>query len=356
MTNPSTPHPFADTVSGEALANTVSGAEIARTTPSVEVAAPPLRRAKIRCPGCDLEHTALCIDSGEGLAHYCECCTTSIFQSPALVLPEDYRVLRELGRGGMGSVYLASLAGEERAVKVLLPRLAISEESRRSFLQEAQVMQTLSHPRLVAGFGVTELHPGMFCLVMEYVPGKNGAELLQAGPLAPGVAVSLVAQTLEGLDYVHARGFLHHDIKESNLLITGYPGAPEVKIADFGLARPYQVLGKNLVEGERRPTGISGTIPYLAPEVLHGEAPTPAVDLYAAGATLYRLLSGEYPHRVTPGRSHLVAAAQDRPVPLAERRPEVPASLCAVVDRALDRDPSARYASASELRAALLAA
>lgn len=286
---------------------------------------------------------------------YCLNCREGICQSP--YLPSSYEMIRELGRGGMGAVYLVrhKESGEERAVKMILPRGVLSEEMRALFLKEASIQARLDHPRVVKVHSLEEMRPGIFGIVMEYVPGSNASALLpsEAPPrgLSPALAVNLVSQALSGLAYVHAQGVVHCDIKDPNLLVASAGEEISTKLSDFGLARSYQSSG---AAGPARVSTVSGTLPYIPPEQLRGEGQaSPAQDLYAMGATLYRLLSGCYPHDFPEGRARLLVVMEDPIVPLSHRVPSLPKRLCQVVERALSREPEARFSSAEEMQAAL---
>jgi eukaryotic-like serine/threonine-protein kinase len=317
-----------------------------------------LASVEVKCPICNNLHCGEALDpDGHEQLGLCGYCRENYLKGPSL--PEGYSLTRELGRGGMGAVYLANIQGEERAIKVLLPTLATSAERRALFLKEASIHQQLTHPKIVTLYELCQLVPGVFCMVMEYVPGVNAASLLQQGPLAIAAAINIVEQALEGLAYIHEQGFLHRDIKDPNFLVVastqqGPPPTNGLKIADFGLAVPYALLGKNLSRGEDATANTSGTLPYMAPEAFTKHQPSPQMDLYAMGATLYRLLTNEYPHDLPAGKAKVPIIALRAPVPITERRADLPRGLVSCVHRALARDPAERFQSASEMRRALL--
>ena len=155
------------------------------------------------------------------------------------------------------------------------------------------------------------------------------------------------------LDYAHAKGFVHRDIKPPNLLLEREEGRETVKLADFGLARAYQT---STLSGVTMKGDIAGTIAFMAPEqVNHLRESKPPVDLYAAGATLYWLLTGRYVYDLPRGLSNqILMVLQEAPVPIRSRRPDIPASLAAVIDRSLAREPEQRFADAKDMRRALL--
>jgi serine/threonine-protein kinase len=286
------------------------------------------------------------------LTAFCPDCRTQTLDRPTL--PAPYRFVREIGRGGMGAVYLCWHPDLEleRAVKMVLPQGALSADCRARFLAEARVQARLSHPRIVQVHEFSEVEPAVFAIVMEYVPGPDAGRLLRergTPGLPPAEAATLAAQALEALAHVHASGVVHCDIKDPNLLVAG-SGA---KLTDFGLARSFAASGPGHTPGQEI---ISGTLPYMAPEQARSQGLVdPRSDLYSLGATLYRLLTGAYPHDFPEGCDRLRVVREGAPAPVRVRNASVPEPLAAVVDRALARHPEARFASAGEMREALLA-
>src|SRR5581483_255405 len=282
-------------------------------------------------------------------------------QPPAGRLPATpfgrYRPVKELGRGGMGVVYLAERDdGTKAAVKTIIPAAAGTPKQVERFLREADVLRQLRHPHVVEFYESGEVN-GLLYFAMEYVPGTNAATLVRRdGPYPTRTAVRLGAQMLDALAFAHDRKFVHRDIKPANLLLTKGPdGRTMAKLADFGLARVYaasQMSGLT-VTGE-----IGGTAAFMPPEqVTDYREVRPAADQYAAAATLYNLLTAKllYDCPASPVLALLKVLEED-PVPLRDRRPEVPEGLAAVIHRALARDPAARWPDARAFRQALLAA
>jgi serine/threonine protein kinase len=217
-----------------------------------------------------------------GLTAFCAGCRSELMDVPDL--PPGYHLVHEIGRGGMGAVYLARHAalGLERAVKVVLPQGALAPEARERFLAEARLHARLNHPRIVQVHDLSEVRPGIFAIVMEYVPGADAAVLLrrEGRPgLTPALAVQIADQALDALAYVHARGVVHCDVKDPNLLVAEGP-APAVKLSDFGLARTWAASGGT---GRRRTEVTSGTIPYMSPEQAQSLALTPQSGRRQAG-------------------------------------------------------------------------
>jgi serine/threonine-protein kinase len=266
-----------------------------------------------------------------------------------------YRIEKELGRGGMGVVYLAhdDARGEVVALKTIAPTASGSSPALARFLREASLLRRLDHPHIV-GFREIGYVGGLLYFAMDYVPGTDADGLLRAfgGPLPTGRAVDLACQSLAALSYAHARGVVHRDIKPSNLLVAEAAGRPVLKVADFGFARLYldSPLSGLTVAGT-----VGGTSEYLAPEQISNfRDARPSADQYAAGATLYYLLTGHkvYDFPATVERQLLMILQED-PVPIGARRRDIPAALAAVVHRALARDPAARFPDVDAFRAAL---
>ena len=267
-----------------------------------------------------------------------------------------YRIERELGRGGMGVVYRARREADEAvvALKTITPAVVASGNAVARFLREAAVLRQLDHPNIVR-FEEIGHDDGRLYFVMEYVPGADACALAKryGGTLPIGRAVGLACQALEALEYAHAKGFVHRDIKPHNLLVAAARGRDRLKLADFGLARTYQ--GSPL-SGLTLTGQISGTPSYLAPEqITHFRQSQPPVDQYGLAATLYYLLTGRKVHDFpADAPRQLMMILQEDPVPIRTRRPDLPEELAAVIHRALARDPADRFPDAAAMRAALI--
>ena len=248
----------------------------------------------------------------------------------------DLEIIELLGQGGMGAVYRARQPRLDRmvALKILRPEAAQDPRFTERFLQEARVLAKLSHPSIVGvfDFGVEgDLH----WLMMEYVDGANLRDVLAAGALPPKDALALVPHICEALQYAHDNGVVHRDIKPENILLDLQH---RIRIADFGLAR----LAGGDVGAERltRSYEVFGTPRYMAPEQLEGALHVDhRADIYALGAVLYELLTGELPLGRFPA-----------PSTIAEM---VDARIDEVVLRALEKKPADRYQHASEVKDAI---
>jgi serine/threonine-protein kinase len=222
------------------------------------------------------------------------------------------------------------------------------------FLREAQILSELDHPNIVAFHELGESN-GLLYFAMDYVAGTDAAHLLRQhrGPLPIARAVDLVCQLLRALDYAHARGFVHLDVKPANMLVTQEGGRDVVRLSDFGLAHIYLT---SKMSGLSTNDECGGTAPFMAPEQINDlRATKPSADQYSSAATLYNLLTDRYIYDF-PKKLHakIMKILLEDPVPIRTRRPDLPEGLAAIIHRALARDPQARYANVREMRRALL--
>ncbi|MBI4881278.1 MAG: protein kinase, partial [Planctomycetes bacterium] len=269
----------------------------------------------------------------------------------------NYRVLRRLGEGGMGTVYLARTVragkglppGTEVALKVLHPHLAGDEDTFRRFRREAGVGLAIRHPRVMATYDVgTERKKGatIHFIVMEYLTGLTLRQRLDAEIALPDrLVASIGRQVAEGLAEIHARGMIHRDIKLSNLFIDEAGG---VKIADLGLSRLLEPHSEISLPGS-----FLGSVAYAAPEQFEGEDVGPAADLYSLGVTLYELASGQNPFAGVDLRSTLRAHTRLVAPPLGESAPETSFFLERLVQALLHKDPARRLGPARLVAEAL---
>jgi len=257
-----------------------------------------------------------------------------------------------LGTGGMSSVHMATDLTLERtvAVKILAEHLSDDERFVARFRREALAVAKLIHPNIVQVYD-TGIDRGRHYIVMEYVEGRSGAQILQKhGPLDAETTAEIGAQACAGLDYAHRRGIIHRDVKPGNLMIVGGPvggGEMTVKLTDFGIARAVEQTRITQVGS------VVGTAAYLSPEQVRGEEATPATDVYALGVVLYQFLTGRLPYEGSTLAELAVRQQNERPLPPSTYNDEVSETLGAAVLRAIEGDPARRYASASELAGGL---
>jgi len=263
-----------------------------------------------------------------------------------------YELADRLGSGGMSNVYRATDLTLERtvAVKILAEHLSDDERFVARFRREALAVAKLIHPNIVQVYD-TGIDESRHYIVMEYVEGRSGAQILQRhGPLEPEIAAEAGVQACAGLDYAHRRGIIHRDVKPGNLMIVGGPvggGPMTVKLTDFGIARALAQTRITQVGS------VVGTAAYLAPEQVRGEEATPATDVYALGVVLYQFLTGRLPYEGSSLAELAVRQQNERPLPPTTYNDEVPETLGGAVLRALEGNPSRRYASADELAGGL---
>jgi serine/threonine protein kinase len=263
-----------------------------------------------------------------------------------------YETGERLGSGGMSNVYKATDRILERtvAVKILAEHLSDDERFVARFRREALAVARLIHPNIVQVYD-SGVDDGRHYIVMEYVSGRSGAQLLQRhGPVDAETAAEIGIQACAGLDYAHRRGIIHRDVKPGNLMITGGPvggGDPVVKLTDFGIARAIEQTRITQVGS------VVGTAAYLSPEQVRGEEATPGTDVYALGVVLYQFLTGRLPYEGSSLAELAVRQQNETPLPPSTYNAEVPQPLGAAVLRALEGDTGRRYASAGEFATGL---
>lgn len=266
-----------------------------------------------------------------------------------------FEILEEIGVGGMGSVYRAvqRSVGRFVAVKMLLPEHASNASGLARFVREANVIARLTHPNIVQLIDFGRDTQGNLLLVMELLEGEPLRTLLRReGRLAPERAVVIAAQCLQALRAAHAAGVIHRDLKPENIFVHRTDDGDHVKVLDFGVAKLTEVEAGD--PNHTAQGSMVGTLRYMAPEQVAGEAPDQRIDVYAMGVTLYEMLSGALPY---DGRDRFVLLRQiiaEPPIPLVSRAPDVPAPLADVVMRAIAKQPSERFSNVEEFRRALL--
>jgi serine/threonine-protein kinase len=265
------------------------------------------------------------------------------------VLDGKYRLVRALGGGGMGCVFeaLHEQMGRRVAVKVLKEHLANDADARERFRREALATASLGHPNIVqvTDFGQDE---GAAYLVMEFLDGiPLSARLKQRGRLSIQETAAIVAQVLSALEVAHAKGIVHRDLKPDNVFVITSPSVPNlVKLLDFGIAKLASPLGPALTSSGV----VLGTPTYMAPEQAQGRAVDHRVDLYAVGCLMYEALTGGPPFSADNYNALLFAIANGQPVPVRSSRPDLEDVLAGAIERALAKDPDARFPSAAEMR------
>ena len=260
-----------------------------------------------------------------------------------------YRIDALIGQGGMGEVYRAEnpRLGTYLALKVLSPELAGNEQFRERFVREARAAASLDHPHVVPIFDAGETD-GIPYIAMRYVDGSDLRSVMeQEGAIDPPRTLDILGQVGEALDWAHARGLVHRDVKPANILLERTPQRREhAYLSDFGVAK--QALGRGLTTtGE-----FVGTIEYVAPEQIAGRAIDGRADVYALGCILFECLAGTPAFDRDSTVGLMYAHLEEAPPALSERRAELPSALDDVIQRALAKSPDDRYPTAGALIAA----
>jgi serine/threonine-protein kinase len=275
----------------------------------------------------------------------------------------DYLIEEWIGGGGMGEVFRARQISKNRpvAIKMMSSNCSIGEKANGYFQREIEVLRDLlmpggrCHPSIVAFYELFEID-GQYQLVMEYVDGKNALEWTKAlkQPLPVSSAAQVGRHLLSALDYAHSKGYVHRDVKPSNLLVLGPAHRPRVKLSDFGLAKSFD-------ESEgfttlTRQGDVGGSIGFISPDHIRDFRETRApADIYSAGATLFYLLTNRYPYLGfdprQPGSYEIIL--QNPPVPLRAFRPDAPEGMERILLRALQKQPRDRWKSAQAMADAL---
>jgi eukaryotic-like serine/threonine-protein kinase len=266
-------------------------------------------------------------------------------------LAAHYELDCEIGRGGMGIVYRAKDRRLKRqvAIKLLPPELAFRSEIKSRFLREAETAAQLSHPNIVPIYTVDEQEQLVF-FVMAYISGDNLAKRLhERGVLTVDETRKVLREVADALAYAHDRGVVHRDIKPDNILLDAVTGRPMV--TDFGIARAMDSEGDSRLTA----TGMAiGTPAYMSPEQAAGEREIDGrSDLYSLGILGYQMLTGEPPFVAGSTPAMLVKHISERPIPVEQRRSDVPPDLARSVMMLLEKDPANRFPTASALVAAL---
>ena len=269
------------------------------------------------------------------------------FVAAAAALAPDFVLQREIGRGGMGVVFVALDVRLDRlvAIKVLPAALSTSVEIRDRFLREARTAAKLMHPNVVPVFRADEMR-GVVFFVMAYVDGESLADRLRVrGALSPRETVGILRDVALALYYAHERGIVHRDIKPENILLER--GTDRALVTDFGIARiaeakPLTATGQ-----------VLGTVHYMSPEQVNGEALDGRSDLYSLGVVGFRMLAGRLPFEAETASAVLVAHVVKAPPPLTDVAPSVPRVLANAIEGCLAKNPAARFASGRAFVAAL---
>jgi len=279
---------------------------------------------------------------------------------PGAILLHQFRVMRKLGEGGFGAVYLAEQLGLDRkaVIKVVHPALVEDETFVQRFHREARMLASLDHHHLVKVFNFGQLPTGMLFLAMEYGGDRTLAqELTERSRFDTRRALHVMSQVLDALFEAHQMGIVHRDLKPANILLGVRGGEEWVKVVDVGIAKV--MAGDEEGAADERLTGtgmVLGTPSYYSPEQARGLPVDGRSDLYAAGIVLYEMLTGHLPIKGKTPIDYVRAHAVEAPTPAKKYGVTLPEGVEKIVLRALQKDPDKRYATAREMKAAVDAA
>lgn len=324
------------------------------------------------CSQCGKDVTTMAEKDGKaaafsGVALYiCNDCLRSHLQENQLLVIGKYSILRELGCGGFGTVYLSRHNDSGRLAALKLTKEVVKKDAFliQRFKREIAIMKKLKHPNLVRLYdeGITDA--GNYFLVSEYLPKGNLSNYCFSrynGKMPYQKASALIAEALEGLSWFHEKGYVHRDIKPENiLLLKDSSGIYHAKLADFGLARSYVLHGGTVT----RANEWIGTTFYCPPEqILDFKNAHPAADVYAMGMALYFILSGEFPYDFPVRQDHENRKRQkdpvafilgsDKPVPIENKIAGIPSKIASVIGMAIEKDLQKRMQTAQEFKKAI---
>ena len=272
-------------------------------------------------------------------------------------LISHYRVIRQIGAGGMCDVYLAKdiVLKRKVALKILSPEKFSNGDSQRRFIKEAEATARLDHPNICSIYEVGS-DCGLYFIAIQYIEGQTLANRMKGDPLGVEEITNIAEQIADALVEAHAKGIVHRDIKPQNIMITSRGW---VKVLDFGLAKvthehrlaPSQDPTQSVLTG---PGILVGTIPYFSPEQARGEPIDARSDIFSFGVVIYELLSGRHPFRAQSDAVTLSQILTQEPPPLARFAPDVPEQFQRIVTKALCKDRDMRYQAAKELHIDLM--
>ena len=275
------------------------------------------------------------------------------------VVADRYHVVKKLGEGGMGQVYLAEHVkmGRRSAIKVMNPSMVHDPDAVARFNREASNASRITHPNVCAIYDFGETPDGLIYLAMEFIEGEPLTDLLEReGALPVPRAAAIFLQTAEALQAAHDLGIVHRDLKPDNIMLSKRKGGGEtVKVVDFGIAK---AVGGDEAGQKVTKTGlVVGTPEFMSPEQLSGDTLDGRSDLYSLALVFYRMLSGKLPFEATTVQETMIKRLTDEPTTLAAARPDLsfPAGLQPVLDTALARTPAERYQTVAKFAADIAA-
>ncbi|MBV6340008.1 protein kinase [Candidatus Magnetobacterium casensis] len=340
---------------------------------------PPVSKPVVNCVKCGKEIPGN-VAAAKGDPPVCDNCSkeaeelskpmTSQDVQERLLEIKGYTVIKELGKGGMGVVYLATnnSTGEKVALKVMLAEVAVNEQSRERFLREVEYTRHLKHKNVVQMLDYGSWK-GIFYFTLEFCDGGSIDRwmLKMGGKFSVDEAMTIILQTLDGLDYAHnleipnvkltdgrimtLKGLVHRDLKPSNFFFYGTGPSRISKIADFGLSKAFDAAG---LSGYTRTGSAAGTPVFMSrQQVINFKYSKPEADVWSMAASLYYLLTGKFPRDFPKGKDPWYIVLQSRPVSILNRDPKIPKRLAEVIDEALIDQPEIKFKTAIGLKRAL---
>lgn len=325
------------------------------------------RRAFTTCPGCGrriptAEPGAAADALGPDPIALCDVCEASRKKFPRT--NPDYLIEEWIGGGGMGEVYRGRQLSRGRpiAIKMISPISPLGDKAAACFRREIEVLRDLlmpsgeSHPSIVTFYDIHEID-GQFHLVMEYIDGKNALDWVRAleQPLPIASAAQIGRHLLSALEYAHSKGYVHRDVKPTNLIVMGPVHRPRVKLTDFGLAKSFAET-EGFTTTFTREGDVGGSMGFISPDQIRqfSEVREPA-DIYSAAVTLFYLMTSRYPYlSFDPGHADSYQIIlQHPPVPLRAFRPDAPEGFERVLLKAMQKRPKERFKSALAMAEAL---
>lgn len=309
------------------------------------------------CPGCSK-------DTPEG-SRFCPFCGAKLRDesrkaSDPLIgrtIDGKYVVAERIGSGAMGNIYKAEHKALSKvvALKVLHKHLVREETHVKRFHREAKAASRLNHPNCITILDFGQTDDGWSYIAMEYLPGRDLCRLLfEEGRLAPERAVHIIGQVLDALDEAHSKGVIHRDLKPENIMVEKLRSDPDfVKVLDFGIAKIRDFDGSEQSSFKTATGMVFGTPEYMSPEQIRGEELDGRSDLYSLGVVLYQILADELPFSGESVLEVATAHLTQPPVPLQDKRSDLPLGLCGVVARMMSKKREDRFATAGEARRAL---
>ncbi|MFL5605758.1 MAG: protein kinase domain-containing protein [Gemmatimonadaceae bacterium] len=306
------------------------------------------------CPTCSAEYPVserFCPKDGTALRAQ----TVGGTDLVGSVIAERYHVLRKLGEGGMGQVYLAEHVkmGRQSAVKVMHPAMVHDADALGRFNREAANASRVDHPNVAGIYDFGETPEGLVYLAMQFVEGETLTTIVREhGALPPHRAAEIARQAAEGLHAAHAMGIVHRDLKPDNIMVAkDQDGLDCVKVVDFGIAKAAGVKSQKVT----RTGTVIGTPEYMSPEQLAGEEVDGRSDLYSLALVTFNMLTGDLPFPAETTQTAMIMRLTEKPRSLADMKPDVawPSQVQAVMSKALEREASLRYATTREFGRAL---